>query len=143
MANYAVAFPIAGGVGLVAMVFAARRYCTMSLLLSFFAMLMFQADYTFFLYHFLGGMLATWLVTNAQTRQDVVWSIIPLTVGQSLIWLGMALLAQIPPNDFPMQLGAVAINSLLSLILLFAVSPVLELAFGYSTRFRLNGAHES
>ena len=36
-----------------------------------------------------------------------------------------------------MQLGAVAINSLLSLILLFAVSPVLELAFGYSTRFRL------
>ena len=30
-----------------------------------------------------------------------------------------------------------AINSLLSLILLFAVSPVLELAFGYSTRFRL------
>ena len=47
MANYAVAFPIAGGVGLVAMVFAARRYCTMSLLLSFFAMLMFQADYTF------------------------------------------------------------------------------------------------
>ena len=60
----------------------------------------------------------------------------PLTVGQSLIWLGMALLAH-PPNDFPMQLGAVAINSLLSLILLFAVSPVLELAFGYSTRFRL------
>ena len=49
MANYAVAFPIAGGVGLVAMVFAARRYCTMSLLLCFFAMLMFQADYTFFL----------------------------------------------------------------------------------------------
>ena len=137
MANYAVAFPIAGGVGLVAMVFAARRYCTMSLLLCFFAMLMFQADYTFFLYHFLGGMLATWLVTNAQTRQDVVWSIIPLTVGQALIWLGMALLAQISPNEFPMQLGAVAINSLLSLILLFAVSPVLELAFGYSTRFRL------
>ncbi|WP_455552758.1 HD family phosphohydrolase [Desulfovibrio sp.] len=137
MANYAVAFPIAGGVGLVAMVFAARRYCTMSLLLCFFAMLMFQADYTFFLYHFLGGMLATWLVTNAQTRQDVVWSIIPLTVGQALIWLGMALLAQISPNEFPVQLGAVAINSLLSLILLFAVSPVLELAFGYSTRFRL------
>lgn len=137
MTNYAIAYPLAGGVGLVAMVFAARRYCTMSLLLCFFAMLMFQADYPFFLYHFLGGMLATWLVTNAQTRQDVVWSLIPLTVGQTVIWLGMALLAQIPPSEFPMQLGAVAINSLLSLILLFAVSPVLELAFGYSTRFRL------
>lgn len=137
MTNYAVAFPLAGAVGLVAMVFAARRYCTMSLLLCFFGMLMFQADYTFFLYHFLGGMLATWLVTNAQTRQDVVWSLIPLTVGQSLIWMGMALMAQISPNEFLSQLGAVAINSLLSLILLFAVSPVLELVFGYSTRFRL------
>ena len=106
MAGYAAwAVPIAGGVGLVAMVFAARRYCTMSLLLCFFAMLMFQADYTFFLYHFLGGMLATWLVTNAQTRQDVVWSIIPLTVGQSLIWLGMALLARISPNELPMPTG--------------------------------------
>ena len=130
-------FPVAGAVGLVAMVFAARRYCTMGLLLSFFTMLMFQEDFYFFLFQFLGGMLATWLVTNAQSRQDVVWSIVPLTIGQSLIWFGTALLSQTAPAELPMQLAAVAINSLLSLILLFAVSPVLELSFGYSTRFRL------
>lgn len=82
-------------------------------------------------------MLATWLVTSAQSRQDVVWSVIPLTVGQILIWFGTTLLAQTPPAEIPVQLTAVAINSLLSLILLFAVSPVLELTFGYSTRFRL------
>ena len=130
-------FPVAGAVGLVAMVFAARRYCTMGLLLSFFTMLMFQEGFNYFLYQFLGGMLATWLVTNAQSRQDVVWSLIPLTIGQSLIWLGTALLAQTAPAELPMQIAAVAINSLLSLILLFAVSPVLEISFGYSTRFRL------
>lgn len=78
---FAVGFPVAGAVGLVAMVFAARRYCTMGLLLSFFCMLMFQAEFPFFIYHFLGGMLATWLVTSAQSRQDVVWSVIPLAVG--------------------------------------------------------------
>ena len=78
-------FSVAGAVGLVAMVFAARRYCTMGLLLSFFTMLMFQEGFYYFLYQFLGGMLATWLVTNAQSRQDVVWSVIPLTIGQSLI----------------------------------------------------------
>jgi len=133
----AVGYPVAGAVGLVAMVFAARRYCTMALLLSFFTMLMFQAQFSLFLLHFLGGMLATWLVTNAQSRQDVVWSILPLCVGQAFIWLGATLLAQSAPGVMPMQLVAVVINSVLSLILLFAVSPVLELTFGYSTRFRL------
>ena len=133
----AVGYPVAGAVGLVAMVFAARRYCTMALLLSFFTMLMFQAQFSLFLLHFLGGMLATWLVTNAQSRQDVVWSIVPLTIGQSIIWLGTTLLAHSAPDAMPMQLMAVFINSVLSLILLFAVSPVLELSFGYSTRFRL------
>lgn len=134
---FAVGFPVAGAVGLVAMVFAARRYCTMGLLLSFFCMLMFQADFSFFIYHFMGGMLATWLVTSAQSRQDVVWSVIPLAIGQTLIWLGTAFLAQTAPSELPVQLAAVAVGSLLSLILLFAVSPVLELTFGYSTRFRL------
>lgn len=133
----AVGYPVAGAVGLVAMVFAARRYCTMALLLSFFTMLMFQAPFSLFLLHFLGGMLATWLVTNAQSRQDVVWSIVPLTIGQSIIWLGATLLAHSAPGVMPMQLLAVFVNSVLSLILLFAVSPVLEISFGYSTRFRL------
>ena len=135
--SLAVGYPLAGAVGLVAMVFAARRYCTMGLLLSFFITLMFQAPISLFLFHFMGGMLATWLVTNAQSRQDVVWSIVPLTIGQTLIWFGTTLLARTAPDIMFMQLAAVAINSLLSLILLFAVSPVLELSFGYSTRFRL------
>ena len=131
------AFPVAGAVGLVAMVFAARRYCTMSLLLALFATLMFQASLPLFLYFFLGGMLTTLLVTSAQNRQDVVWSLLPLTFGQILIWIGMTFMAQTSLDVLPMQLAAVVINSLLSLILLFAVSPVLELCFGYSTRFRL------
>lgn len=130
-------YPVAGAVGLVAMVFAARRYCTMGLLLSFFTMLMFQEDFSYFLYQFLGGMLATWLMTSAQSRQDVVWSLVPLTIGQLCIWLCEAFLSQATLPEVPMQVLAVCLNSLISLILLFAVSPVLELSFGYSTRFRL------
>lgn len=137
LTTLALGFPVAGAVGLVAMVFAARRYCTVSLLLALFTTLMFHASLPFFIYIFLGGMLSTWLVTNAQNRQDVVWSLLPLTVGQILIWLGVALMAQTPLEAMPMQLVAVVVNSLLSLIVLFAISPVLELSFGYSTRFRL------
>lgn len=137
LSAFTVAFPVAGAVGLAAMVFAARRYCTMGLLLSFFCMLMFKAEYQLFIYYFLGAMLATWLVTNAQSRQDVVWSVLPLSFGLMVVWFGECLLTQMPPQEAPIQIIAVLINALLSLILLFAISPVLEMAFSYSTRFRL------
>jgi len=135
--SFAVMFPVAGAVGLVAMVFAARRYCTMGLLLAFFTMLMFRGGYPLFIYYFLGGMLSTGLVTHAQSRQDVVWSVIPLTIGLLLVWSATALLAQAPAFELPMLATAVVINALLSLIILFALSPVLEMLFSYSTRFRL------
>lgn len=135
--SLAIAFPVAGAVGLVAMVFAARRYCTMGLLLSFLCSLMFSSGLALFLYYFLGCMLATWLVTRAQSRQDVVWSIVPLISGMLLIWACCAMLDRSPLFELPMLVVAVFLNALLSLIILFALSPVLELAFGYSTRFRL------
>lgn len=135
--SLATAFPVAGAVGLVAMVFAARRYCAMGLLLSFFTMLMFSAGYQLFIYYFLGGMLATLLVTRAQSRQDVVFSIVPLFFGMLVIWAAAALLSYSPAFEAPMLITAVALNALLSLIILFAISPFLELVFSYSTRFRL------
>ncbi|MDR1855583.1 MAG: HDIG domain-containing protein [Desulfovibrio sp.] len=137
MGAFGVGYPVAGAIGLIAMVFAAGRYCTMSLLLSFYCMLMFRADYTFFLNHFLGGMLITWLVVNTQSRQDVVWSVIPLTIGQLAIWAATMLLEQTAASQMTAQLVAVPVNCILSLFLLFALSPVLEMLFGYTTRFRL------
>ena len=137
LAAFAVGFPVAGAVGLVAMVFAARRYCTMGLLLCLFTTLMFQQGYQVFLYHFLGGMLATWLVTSAQNRQDVVWSIVPLTLGQATICLAMLLASHTALALYPAFAIAVLTNSVVSLILLFALSPILEISFSYSTRFRL------
>ena len=137
LSSLAYAFPVAGAVGLVALVFAARRYCTMGLLLAFFCTLMFRGDTPLFLFYFLGGMLATWLVTRAQNRQDVVWSILPLTIGQTIIWTASAALAQASLGDVAPQAVAVMANSVISLLTLFALSPVLELMFGYTTRFRL------
>lgn len=135
--SFSLAYPVAGAVGLVAMIFAARRFCTMGLLLSMFCTLMFQGGFELFIYYFLGAMAATWLVTRAQNRQDVVWSIVPLVLALLLIWTATALLAQSPMFEVPMLVVSVAINALLSLIILFAMSPVLEMLFNYSTRFRL------
>ncbi len=133
----AYAFPVAGVVGLVAMVFAARRYCTMGLLLAIFATVMFKGDLQLFFFYFLGGMLSTLLVTKAQSRQDVVWSILPLTAGQALFWFAAACIGQTPISQYPLQLLFVVLNSVVSLLMFFAFSPVLELFFGYTTRFRL------
>lgn len=135
--SFVIAYPVAGAVGLTAMVFAARRYCVMGLLLAFFCALMFASGLPIFIYYFLGAMLATWLVTRAQNRQDVVWSLVPLISGLLVICAGVAFLERSPLFEFPMLAVAVGINALLTLIILFAVIPALELIFGYSTRFRL------
>lgn len=133
----AYAFPVGGAIGLVAMVFAARRYCTMGILLSLFVTVMFHESIGLFFFHFLSGMLTTWLVTRAQHRQDVVWSIIPLSIGQIFFWLAATLLHQSPLEQYPMQLICVILNSSISIMILFAFSPILELVFGYTTRFQL------
>ncbi len=130
-------FPVAGFVGIVAMVFAARRYCTISLLLALFTTIMFKGSVELFFYYFLGGMLVTLLVTRSQTRQDVVWSIVPLTIIQLLFWLSATLLDLTPFTQYPWQAIGVIVNSIVSVLLLFAFSPILELIFSYTTRFKL------
>lgn len=133
----AVAFPVAGASGLVSMVFSAKRYCTITLLLSFFTVIIFNQGLPIFIYYFLGGLLATWLVIKAQSRQDVLWNIIPLTIGLLIIGSAFLCLETVPYIDWLYQYIAIIVASLLSLIILFAFSPVLESIFGYSTRFRL------
>ena len=119
-------FPVAGAAGLCALIFAARRYCVVGLLISLFACVMLKADLPLFLFFFLSAMLNTWLVIRAQSRQDVVIGIIPLALGQIVIALGSGWL-----------FGIVSLNAFISIAILFAISPIIEMAFRYTTRFRL------
>lgn len=131
-------FPLAASAGLSALIFAARRYCVVGLLLSFFATLMFKASLPLFLFFYIAAMLNTWFIIRAQTRQDVVWSVLPLAVGQVIIAVGSGWLDGMRGADeFLILSGFVCLNALLSLFILFAISPILEIAFGYTTRFRL------
>jgi len=137
LANFSYAYPVGAVSGLVVMVFAARRYCTFALLSAMFCTAMFQGGLALFVFYFLSGMLVTWLVRRSQNRQDVVWSIIPHFFFHLAIWLGATLLAQNEVTAYPGQIVAIAVNSILTPLLLFAVSPILEILFGYTTRFRL------
>ncbi|MBQ7456158.1 MAG: HDIG domain-containing protein [Desulfovibrio sp.] len=130
-------FPLASVVGLTSTIFSARRYCTMGLISAFFAVCLLHAPWQFFLFYFLGSMFFTWLVVTSFSRQDTAWSLLPFTLVQIVIWLAMAMLTQFPTELLLPHIIAVIANSFLSVFILFAVCPIFELVFNYSTRFKL------
>ncbi|MDR2696350.1 MAG: HDIG domain-containing protein [Deltaproteobacteria bacterium] len=134
---FSYAYPVGAASGLVVMVFAARRYYTFGLLSALFCAAMFQGGAALFFFYFVSGMVVTWQVMRSQNRQDVIWSLIPHVLFHLPVWFGATLLAQNAVAGYPGQLVAIVVNSVLTLLLLFAVSPILEIVFGYTTRFRL------
>ncbi len=134
---FSIAFPVAGAVGFVATIFSARRYVTLGLLLTLLTTIALDLSFYFALFHFLSSMLATWLVSTAVSRQDAVWNIFPIILGEMLLIAGVVLVEPISIMELPMLMTAVCINAVMMLILFFSLSPVLETLFGYSTRFRL------
>ena len=131
------AFPVAGGAGLAALIFAARRYCTVGLMLSFFTTIIFRGDIALFFFYFMSSMTNTWLVLRAQNRQDVVWGSVPLLLWMLLTGMGAALFMHFEWSQLPLLLLALVCNAAGSLFLLFALSPVLEMLMRYTTRFRM------
>ncbi len=132
------AFPVAGTAGLAALMFAARRYTVVGLLTALFASAMFKAGLPAFLFFFLSSMVNTWLILRAQTRQDVVWSMVPMCLVMCFLAIGGGFLEGHQDGHAFMTLVSFAfINALSSLFMLFAISPLLEILFHYTTRFRL------
>lgn len=135
--SLAYAVPVAGAAALSAQVFSARRYLVTGLLLAFFCSLMMSGGLALFLFYFLSAMWSTWLTSRNTSRQDVVWSLLPLTAGLFALWAGATLMQDGAHNRYFSEIVAVAGGGLLSMILTFALAPVVEMAFGYTTRFRL------
>ena len=133
----AFAFPVAGGAGLAAQIFAARRYCTVGLALSFFCAVIFHGDVSLFFFYFMSSMTNTWIVMRAQSRQDVVWGSVPLFFWMVLTGMGAYFFMHLNPGQLPMLLLAFFCSAVSSLFLIFALSPVLEVLMGYTTRFRM------
>ncbi len=130
-------FPISGIAGLAVLIFAARRYCVIGFLVSFYTCLLFQGDISLFLFYFVSSMINTWLILRSQSRQDVVWSVIPLFIALLITGFSSALIMGLSPTKYLTLIYLLAANAILSIVILFALSPILEMMFGYTTRFRL------
>ncbi|SBW09753.1 conserved membrane hypothetical protein [uncultured delta proteobacterium] len=133
----AYAMPLAGLAGLSAMLFSTRRYVTTGLLLAFFSAAMYKGSLALFLFYFLSAMWNTWLIVRTQSRQDVVGTIFPLLGGLYVMWAGATFIQGGVHTRYFQEAVAVFAGGTLSLCVVFALSPLMEMAFGYVTRFRL------
>lgn len=132
------ALPVAGAAALSAQIFSARRYFVTGLLLSFFCTIMTNGGLPLFLFYFMSCMWSTWLTNRSTSRREVVFSLLPLSGGLIILW---AATTMIQGGDhgryFPELLSVLFGGAFLSLVLSFALSPLVEMIFGYTTRFRL------
>jgi putative nucleotidyltransferase with HDIG domain len=135
--SLAYAMPLAGLSGLSALLFSTRRYVCTGLLLAFFSSVMYGGSLALFLFYFLSAMWNTWLIVRTQSRQDVVASILPLMAGLYIMWAGATLVQGGPHTRYFQEAVAVFAGGILCMFVVFAVSPLMEMAFGYVTRFRL------
>ena len=133
----AYAVPIAGASGLSALIFTTRRYLVTGLLLAFYCTMMSGSGLGMFLFYFLGAMWSTWLTARAQTRQDMVVQIVPLSLGLLALWFGSTFLDGGTHTRYLGEVVATIGGAAFSLLLVFSLAPVLEMAFNYTTRFRL------
>ncbi len=133
----AFAVPVAGAAAIASLIFSTRRYLVTGLLLAFFCTLMTRGNLGYFLFYFLSAMWSTWLTVRTQSRQDVVWSLPPLLGGLLAMWVGATFLYGGIHTRYLFEALAVAGSAVVSMLLTFALAPVVEMVFGYTTRFRL------
>lgn len=130
-------FPVAGAAGVLAMFFRYRLCLTANLILSFVCSQMFAGGFQLFAFFFFGSMIAMFLVKRTRTRGQLLKSVLPLAGGLLVAWAGATLMEFQGIEGLAGEAGLVVANALLSLLSLLALSPIMELALGHTSRFRL------
>lgn len=130
-------YPVPGALGLVGLIFGIRRCIVTALITSFLCTVMMGGTIELFLFYFIGGMVNVWLVQHAESRKDIALSGLPLMGGLLLTWVSLALYQQLDMPDIAVGATFAAANGLISLLVVFALSPIIELIFNYTTRFKL------
>ncbi len=108
-----------------------------SAFLALSALLIPQADYSAFIILITQGLTGTYIITIARKRVDMIKSFIYLLFSGFALLLVMGLITQYSFTDFYLQGILMAVNALISTILLVMLLPVCENIFNLPTDFRL------
>ncbi|MDR2604321.1 MAG: HDIG domain-containing protein [Desulfovibrio sp.] len=132
------AVPVAGAASLAAQIFAARRYLVTGILLAFFCTITVRGSMALFLFYFLSAMWSTRLTNRSAARRDVVRSVLPLAVGLTAMWGATTMIQGGAHTRYLSELLALlGGGAFCSMVITFALTPLVEMVFGYTTRFRL------
>ncbi|WP_084458035.1 HD family phosphohydrolase [Desulfocurvus vexinensis] len=129
--------PLAGASGVAAMFFPLVTCFFVTLLLAFFCAQILGGGLTLFSFFFATGLLYAFVIKQAESRKELLASVLPLLAGLSLAWVGANFL------DYQGLAHALAggayvlAGGFVSLVLLLALSPMAEYLLGYVSRFRL------
>lgn len=134
---FAFSLPIAGAAGILALFFSKRLCIFVSLILSFLAANMVYGGIGIFCYYFVGSMIYVYLMKRSETRSQVLRTALPLLAALCVLWISVNLMDLNDPTMIGTGLGFVGLSVFLSLLAVVGIAPIMELLFGYTSRFRL------
>ncbi len=129
--------PLAGAAGVMALFFSKRLCLFSTLLMSYLAVTMVSGDLNLFCYYFISSIIYVFLIKNTENRSQVIKTTLPLAGMLMILWVGVNLIHFNDAATLGMGLGVALLNGLLSLLVVLGLTPVMELVFGYTSRFRL------
>lgn len=133
----AYSLPVPAAAGVLALFFPYAVGVFGLLLVAFLCTQMPGGDLALFSFYFLGGLVQVFMVKRAETRSELLATVLPLLAGLSLAWVGVSFMDFQGPHRALAGGAYVLAGGVVSLILLLALSPIVELLLGYTSRFKL------
>ncbi|WP_462327750.1 HD family phosphohydrolase [Desulfobaculum sp.] len=129
--------PLAGASGVLALFFPYAVCFYATIILALVSTWMFGGHLPLFTFYFLGGMFEMFLIKNSHTRYELLRSVFPLLGGLLLAWSGAAIVEA--RDIWAIGIGSVyvIVSGVTSLLLVLALSPIVEFFLGFTSRFKL------
>lgn len=129
--------PLAGFAGVLGLFFPHVVGITMGLVMSLLSVQLLGGGVELFAFHFISAMLYVYLVKHSQTRTELMKTVFPLAGVMLAAWAGVGA-SQVQGLALLAAGAAYAlVGAFMSLLTVLALSPIVELLFGYTSRFKL------
>ncbi|EPR34776.1 7TM receptor with intracellular metal dependent phosphohydrolase [Alkalidesulfovibrio alkalitolerans DSM 16529] len=134
---FPILLPVSGATGVLALFFPFGMCFFAVLLLAFICGLLGGGDLSLFAFYFATALFAVIFIKRAQTRSELLRCIFPLFGATILTWAGVSLMDFRGYSFVAEGVVAATANVLLALITVLSLSAIVEMVFGYTSRFKL------
>ncbi len=131
------ALPLAGAAGVLALFFPPLPGTVILFILIFFSTKILGGGLNLFCFYLFSSVVQLVIINEAKTRREIFASFFPLLLVLLLSFTGIFLLHPQGGSAFFTGILYSVVNAVLSLLLLFALTPVIEFTMGYSSTMRL------